>query len=428
LDKKNLFTKLLIAFLSLMFFGGLALGITHLLSSEGQQFPEEEPEQSALQKPETSEEVIDVINDLVKTASEEKAQVNKYYQINIDDESIKVSGDDESTATGIKYLKNDILKEFSKDFKKEDIIYGEDFMPTLMGLSFSPASVVKTTSVQNGDKFETGLSFLVQAGVADDVLEEAFETAQSKLNIEKLINSYRDLADIDNLKITTKSLTLNCVCDRISGKINSLVYNKTFLVEMQAAFKGELEKLGVKSISFTYQEKVVFDFSHIGLRLEPRKLSLKKGDIKVINAYVTAGDGISLSWSSTDDSVASVDDEGYVKAKKTSASPVEIQAEFTYLGNTYKDTCEVYVTLPVKKVTLSSKRLGLKVGEEKQLIAGVKPKDATIKDVLWFSEDEGVAEVDNSGKVTGVSEGETKIYILSQDGYYRLSCKVKVSK
>ncbi|HOO26754.1 MAG TPA: hypothetical protein PKW24_09095, partial [Clostridiales bacterium] len=83
MDKKNLFTKLLIAFLSLMFFGGLALGITHLLSSEGQQFPEEEPEQSALQKPETSEEVIDVINDLVKTASEEKAQVNKYYQINI---------------------------------------------------------------------------------------------------------------------------------------------------------------------------------------------------------------------------------------------------------------------------------------------------------------------------------------------------------
>ncbi len=430
LDKKNLFTKLLIAFLSLMFFGGLTLGIFHLLSSEGQQFPKEEPAQSALQKPETSEEVIEFIKVLVKNAGEEKAQVKKSYQINIDDESISVLGDNEVIAAGLKYIKNDLLEEFSKYYEKEEADFGEDFTPLLMSLNFLPESVAKTGSIEKGDMYELGLSFTVRAGDKNiEVgLEEAFETSKSKLNIEKLINSYANLADIERLEIKTESLALDCLCDRLSGKISRLTYTKNYSAEIGPIFKGELEKLNVKSISFTYQEKVNFEFSHIGLRLKPRELTLKKGDIKVINAYVTAGDKIEVLWRSTDEELVSVDEEGYVKAKKTSSAPTIIEAEFNYLGNTYKDSCEVYVTVPVKKVTLSSKRLDLKVGEENQLTAGVKPKDATIKDVLWFSEDEEVAKVDEKGRVKGIGVGETKIYVLSKDGYYRLSCKVRVNR
>ena len=58
----------------------------------------------------------------------------------------------------------------------------------------------------------------------------------------------------------------------------------------------------------------------------------------------------------------------------------------------------------VKGVTLTPETLVLKPEEVAVLSAAVTPADATIKDIVWLSENESVAVVDASGTVTAVNE------------------------
>ena len=58
----------------------------------------------------------------------------------------------------------------------------------------------------------------------------------------------------------------------------------------------------------------------------------------------------------------------------------------------------------------------IKVGEEYFIVAYPHPANAADRTITYTSEDAGVATVDGNGKVTGVSEGTTKIVLTSGDG------------
>ncbi|MBQ6066796.1 MAG: Ig-like domain-containing protein, partial [Clostridia bacterium] len=60
------------------------------------------------------------------------------------------------------------------------------------------------------------------------------------------------------------------------------------------------------------------------------------------------------------------------------------------------------------------------------LKATVSPRKASVQTVTWYSEDESIARVDENGVVTAVAPGKTVIYALSDDGYFRASCKTEV--
>lgn len=67
------------------------------------------------------------------------------------------------------------------------------------------------------------------------------------------------------------------------------------------------------------------------------------------------------------------------------------------------------LVIPVVAVSLSSTSLKLYEGDTDQLIATVKPKDATDKTVVWSSDMPSVATVDQTGLVTGISVGTANI-------------------
>ena len=121
-----------------------------------------------------------------------------------------------------------------------------------------------------------------------------------------------------------------------------------------------------------------------------------------------------------------MDEKGYVRGRKISEKPVTITATVTYLGNTYSDTCTVYVRKPVDGIETIPEKAELKVGEQIVLTAKVSPEKATIKDVLWFTEDESIAVVDEKGTVTATGVGTVKVYGISRDGWFRSSCNLTV--
>ena len=91
-------------------------------------------------------------------------------------------------------------------------------------------------------------------------------------------------------------------------------------------------------------------------------------------------------------------------------------------------SCTITVKeVAVTGVELSETSVSLKVGEQKQLTATVKPGNATKKTVIWESTNTSVAKVSNNGVITAVAKGSCTIKAKSSsDSRYYAECVVSV--
>ena len=166
----------------------------------------------------------------------------------------------------------------------------------------------------------------------------------------------------------------------------------------------------------------------IGVWLNKESLALETGESDTLTATVHPENATdkSVTWSSSDSSVASVDNNGKVTAVK------EGQATITVTTNDggFTATCQVTVNqkiIHVTNVSLDKDSLTLiNEGDSDTLIATLHPEDATDKSVTWSSSDSGVATVDNNGNVTAVGEGQATITVKTNDGGFTDTCQVTV--
>jgi hypothetical protein len=83
--------------------------------------------------------------------------------------------------------------------------------------------------------------------------------------------------------------------------------------------------------------------------------------------------------------------------------------------------------VPVSGITVSPTSSSISVGQTEQLTATVSPSNATNKTVSWSSSNTGVATVNSSGLVMGVSAGNATITATSQDGNKTATHSVSVT-
>ena len=84
-------------------------------------------------------------------------------------------------------------------------------------------------------------------------------------------------------------------------------------------------------------------------------------------------------------------------------------------------------TVAVTGVTLDVTELALEVPATATLTATVAPEDATVKAVVWASDNEAVATVAD-GVVTAVAEGTANITVTTADGGFTATCIVTVTE
>ena len=154
-----------------------------------------------------------------------------------------------------------------------------------------------------------------------------------------------------------------------------------------------------------------------GVTINRTSLTLTIGGGAILVATVSPEDAANkkVVWSSSDESVATVDKNGEVTAVKKGTAKITATSEDG--GKTA--TCDVTVTdKPVSAtgVTLNKTTLKLNVGKTEQLAATVKPSDATNHEVTWSSDKTSVATVDKAGKVTGVAPGTATITAKTHNG------------
>ncbi|MDO4191655.1 MAG: Ig-like domain-containing protein [Erysipelotrichaceae bacterium] len=162
-----------------------------------------------------------------------------------------------------------------------------------------------------------------------------------------------------------------------------------------------------------------------GIALNKHTLLLNKNNTETLTVSFDPEDASdqTVVWSSSDPSAVSVDQNGTVTALKGGSAVITVISSD---GN-HSDTCTVTVTVPVTGITLSQNTLSLNKGDTYQLASNIQPADATDKTVTWQSSDTAVAAVDNTGKVTAVSNGTAAITATSNDGGYTDTCTVTVT-
>ncbi len=92
-------------------------------------------------------------------------------------------------------------------------------------------------------------------------------------------------------------------------------------------------------------------------------------------------------------------------------------------GNFYTNQNEV----PVTAIEVSQKNVQLNIKEEVAIDYAVVPQNASNKIVTWYSEDDGIAAVDEYGVITGISEGTTKVVAMTLNGTCNTEVQVTVN-
>ena len=126
-----------------------------------------------------------------------------------------------------------------------------------------------------------------------------------------------------------------------------------------------------------------------------------------------------VEWTSSSDEIATVDKGGRVVAISKGSATITAKA------GKKSATCRVTVkTVDVTSIQLDQSSATLIVGDSLQLVATVKPDNATDKTVSWSSSNASVASVNDEGKVIAISKGYTTI--TAKAGKKTTSCSITV--
>lgn len=277
----------------------------------------------------------------------------------------------------------------------------------------------KTSDEQVALKFDENTANKLKGSVVVEGDGALLESTGAKQNVTlkkvtvKTANAVAIGTNVKEMQVTTANtnLTVNGTVDRLQAdkavtvKGNGTIYEKT------------------DNVTVTDQVKT----GVTGVKLAPTEIILDVNGTRTLTATVEPANATNqkVTWSSDNESVATVDNSGNVTAKAAGTATITVTTEDGAKTATCKVTVNAPQTVPVTGVTLDETELTLEKDGSQTLTATVAPTNATNKDVTWSSSNPEVATVEG-GKVTAVSEGTATI--TAKAGEQTATCTVTVTK
>ena len=163
-----------------------------------------------------------------------------------------------------------------------------------------------------------------------------------------------------------------------------------------------------------------------GVSINQTSINLAVGGSETLTATISPAEATnkSVSWSSSNMGVASVDYSGKVTGVMAGSATITV----TTADGSKTATCSVTVSpVALSKISISPAETEVKIGTPCSLTVQYTPENATNKMVTWKSSDENTAKVSSGGVVEGINEGTVTITATSEDGGFSATCKVKVT-
>lgn len=166
------------------------------------------------------------------------------------------------------------------------------------------------------------------------------------------------------------------------------------------------------------------------ITLDQSKLNLHINGKQYLNATInpTDADDQYIDWTSSDESVATVDENGRVVGVGEGTAVITATGDD---GNK-TDDCVINVDstvmppVSVTSVSLNTNRLVADINDAPSLQATVYPLDADDINVYWLSSNEDIVAVDDFGDIYPASPGTATVTATTEDGMKKVSCQVVV--
>ena len=230
-------------------------------------------------------------------------------------------------------------------------------------------------------------------------------------------NQFYIIRDYKILRLHKDSVTNQATVDILDPVFNSSTNELTF--------KSDKFSIYVLTYKDTYYSP---SYPVTGIKVSPDTLTLtKKGETAQLTAEVTPSyaDNKRVTWQSSDEKVATVDENGKVTAVGNGTATITA----TSVSGSYTATVSVTVKIPVEiqKLTIEAEKETLtKIGESTELKVKIEPENADLQKLIWKSHNEKIAIVNENGKVTAVGNGTAEITVTTKDGKITASIMITV--
>ena len=230
---------------------------------------------------------------------------------------------------------------------------------------------------------------------------------------KNLTITYNPENTTDDKTVTWEVADTNIVTIDETGKITPVNAGTTTITA----------KVGDKTATTTVT--VVIPLESINLNETDKKLLKNETlDLSVIYNPEDTTDDKTVEWSSTDETVAKVEDG---KVTALSSGTTYIKAK---VGDK-EASCKVSVIVPLTGIKLNKENVVLLKGQTDTLITTFTPEDTTfVGKASYKSSDESIITVNEDGKLTAIKEGEATITATVKDGEneFNATCEITVNE
>ncbi len=452
LNKENLFMIVLVTALIGIFVILFTYGLDSVLAMEGNMPPNilTEGETPA---PTDKAEAVDYLNKIITKAENDKPKFENYKHFDLNSDTLNTTASEQAKSI-FKYAVPEFVSQLNSGFETTSGDFGEeignkinlpkisaedvtDFKCEYIYYSCPSCGAEKEEALPNCEdcggvnpynmKYRDEYTVTLTVAVNEKNLSDNFNKRTKEDAVALCGDTFYTFAELKKLDIAYNELKIVYRANRLTDSITFLEYSKKMKIDADTELLDKYSALGEISTDFELTEYDGYNFTWPGLALSESEVTVEpKGNGNLL-AELTCSDPLtaSVTWSSSDESIITVDSEGYYDAGDT-AGEAKIIASFEFNGQTYTNECLVKVKYSVESSKMNKKSVELSVGDTKQLSVTVKPSNATVKTVKWYSENPNIAEVDENGVVTAVSSGVVTVYSLTDDGYFKSSCEVTV--
>ena len=448
--KKTKRKQILIIFLVLVFLlGACSISVTFYVKNyipEGVVEPVAESIPSKTAIPDKNNFTAYLTDNLIaNTYDSNKVKTNLSTNISIDRDSVQFEGGN-ANADVVKYIVSSFSGKIGESYPSHEGEFGDKY-DTLPTCSLKPEDISEIEFRQGevnpddeeGTANEEDYYYFTAKTNEFEIAETSskgfpyYTSTDLKPAISKVTDTLNESFDVKACEINAISSSAEGKTNRLTDQLQYLNLSVDYNVKLDISFKGEYSALGNGTISFNLTVKEEYSYTWVCADITEDTIQLNHNEEDTLPLSFIISDKATekdykVSFESENSNIVSVDKDGNIRGLQISENPVKITVKLEYLGNTYTDSCDVYVTVPVKHIKTQPEKMTLGIGQSEKLTCKISPDDATIKKLEWHTEDESIATVSDDGTVTAVGKGTVKVYAVSLDGYFRSSCVVTVKE